>query len=108
MASISEHHRTLTNGVGKCSVPMWSGGCPAGFCDAPAYGERPPSKEYRVAWSGELKRMDGRYNGYVPALACPGHGGPEPKYHQGDPCAHCGVPHDDVPVGPCSAAMKVE
>ena len=22
-------------------------------------------------------------------------------HHFGDPCIHCGVPHDDVPVGPC-------
>ncbi len=22
-------------------------------------------------------------------------------YHYGDPCVHCGTPHDDVPPGPC-------
>ncbi len=22
-------------------------------------------------------------------------------HHFGDPCAHCGTPHDDVQVGPC-------
>ncbi len=22
-------------------------------------------------------------------------------YHFGDPCVHCGIPHDDVPIGPC-------
>ena len=22
-------------------------------------------------------------------------------YHFGDPCVHCGSPHDEVPVGPC-------
>jgi hypothetical protein len=22
-------------------------------------------------------------------------------YHFGDPCVHCGIPHDEVPVGPC-------
>lgn len=22
-------------------------------------------------------------------------------HHFGDPCVHCGIPHDDVPVGPC-------
>lgn len=21
--------------------------------------------------------------------------------HFGDPCIHCGIPHDDVPIGPC-------
>jgi hypothetical protein len=24
------------------------------------------------------------------------------KNHFGDPCIHCGVPHDEVPPGPCS------
>jgi hypothetical protein len=23
--------------------------------------------------------------------------------HQGDPCIHCGTPHDDVEPGPCKA-----
>lgn len=23
-------------------------------------------------------------------------------HHYGDPCVHCGIPHDDVPVGPCA------
>jgi hypothetical protein len=64
-------------GEGKCSVPMWSMGGPAGFCDEPAYGKPPPSKMYRNGWTGEMMRMDGRYNGYVPGLACYGHGGPE-------------------------------
>lgn len=76
MARLSDHHRTLINGIGKCSVPMWQCGCPAGFCDEPAYGERPAGKQFRDAYTGELKRLDGRYNGYVPGLACPGHGGP--------------------------------
>ena len=40
MARCSEHHLTLTNGVGKCSVPMWMGGAPGGFCDQPAFGFR--------------------------------------------------------------------
>lgn len=76
MASLSEHHKVLTDGVGKCSVPMWCNGLPAGFCDEPAYGERPPCNEYVQAWTGERIRIDGRYNGYVPGLACPAHGGP--------------------------------
>ena len=79
MASMSEHHRQLINGVGKCSVPMWIGGCPAGFCDKPAYGERPPA-EVITRWDGYQYRLDGRYAGYVPGLACSGHGGPaEPR-----------------------------
>lgn len=103
MARASKHHHELTNGVGKCSVPMWQMGCPSGFCDAPAYGKRPPGREFRNAWTGELIRMDGKYNGFVPGLACEGHGGPPPR-HLGDPCMYCDTPHDDVPIGPCSRA----
>lgn len=85
MASLSKHHRELTNGVGKCSVPMWIQGMPAGFCDEPAYGERPPSKTFMNYAFGEMQREDGRYNGYVPALACPCHGGPgKPGGENGD------------------------
>ncbi len=61
MSCISEHHVVLTNGVGKCSVPMWSNEMPAGFCDEPAYGK--------------VINRD-IYKGYVPSLACPAHGGP--------------------------------
>lgn len=65
MSQISKCHRELTNGVGKCSVPMWMNGLPAGFCDAPAYGEQTAAGKHA-------------YSGYVPALACPRHGGPPP------------------------------
>lgn len=76
MARTSEHHRTLNaDGVGKCSVPMWQGGCPAGFCDETAYGQRPEGKTFRNR-DGESRRFDGKYDGYVPGLACPAHGGP--------------------------------
>ena len=80
MARLSKKHETLTDGVGACSVPMWCGGCPAGFCDEPAYGVRPKGEMYR-ATGGEMVRADGKYSGYVPALACPAHGGPKgPAY----------------------------
>ena len=73
MAILSEHHRTLTNGVGKCSVPMWSGGCPAGFCDEPAYG---PQEEGQRRY-GEYSPGHGRwFDGYCGGLACYHHGGP--------------------------------
>lgn len=80
MSSTLGHHHELTDGVGKCSVPMWSMGCPAGFCDKPAYGARPPSPEFYSYGACEMKRTDGRYNGYVPGLACHNHGGPEKPY----------------------------
>ena len=80
MARLSEHHQKLDAlGFGKCSVPMWGGGCPSGFCDDLAYGERPDCKTWRDAWTGEERRHDGKYNGYVPSLACPGHGGPKTR-----------------------------
>lgn len=64
MSSLSKHHRELTDGKGKCSVPMWIDHCPAGFCDRDAFGNHCNSAVY---------------NGYVPALACIHHGGPESK-----------------------------
>ena len=82
MAKTSEHHHKLTNGVGKCSVPMWVGGLPGGFCDQPAFGKRPPCDEWRDAYTGERHRLDGKFNGYTPGLACPAHGGPDcPEIH---------------------------
>lgn len=82
---LSRHHEDLTDGVGKCSVPLWFGtGIPAGFCDRAAYGRQRPFKEYRMA-SGEWRRMDGGFNGYVPALACPVHGGPKAPAEEGEP-----------------------
>ncbi len=67
MRMMPYHHTLDENGVGKCSVPMWSGGLPAGFCDEPAYGTQTVEGERR-------------YPHYVPALACPAHGGPnKPK-----------------------------
>ena len=102
MSTTQKHHHELTDGVGKCSVPMWMGGLPAGFCDKPAYGKRvEPSYYFRDGWTGRRHRSDGRYDGYVPGLACVAHGGPEMPKHFGDPCIHCNTPHDDVPVGPC-------
>lgn len=66
MPRCSDHHMTLNkDGEGKCSVPMWRGSAPAGFCDRVAYGVY----EYRE---------DG-YQGYVPYLACFVHGGPMQK-----------------------------
>lgn len=77
MAGLSAHHKKLTNGIGKCSVPMWIAGCPAGFCDKDAYGFRPECKEFKDPYTGQPIRFDGKYSGYVPGLACPIHGGPK-------------------------------
>jgi hypothetical protein len=69
MSRLSEHHQVLTDGVGKCSKPMWSGmGADAGFCDADSYGEQ-------TADFIKQERLLGRST-YAPALACPNHGGP--------------------------------
>lgn len=75
MSSTQKHHRTLTNGRGKCSVPMWVGGLPAGFCDKPAFGEYIDGDRFPGGYY-QGKRMDNRFDGYVPGLACPAHCGP--------------------------------
>lgn len=83
------------SGEGLCSVPMWMGGCPAGFCDKPAFGERPQCREFRDPYTGELFRQDGRYNGFVPGLACPSHGGPKVRVFK-DGSAWCAVKPDFI------------
>lgn len=76
MAQLQQHHKELINGEGKCSVPMWCYGLPAGFCDRDAFWYQLPGRVFRDRF-GERFREDGKYAGYVPALACPNHGGPE-------------------------------
>jgi hypothetical protein len=74
MATLSENHKTLNEiGGGKCSVPMWCGGLPDGFCGRPAYS---------------LRQKESNYNGYVPALACPAHGG-KTKESSVNLCVNC-------------------
>ena len=63
--------------VGPCSVPMWSAGLPSGCCGNEAHGVHIEGQEFRDAWTGELRRHDGKYNGFVSGLACVQHGGPE-------------------------------
>jgi hypothetical protein len=73
-----QDHDDACDGVlGRCSVPMWMNGCPAGTCERKAYGERPPSRMFMNYSAGYPMREDGRYSGYVPGLACPVHGGPQ-------------------------------
>lgn len=63
----------------KCRVPMWMGGCPAGFCDEPAFGHQLPSEIlYRERSFGPNNRVP-----YCFGHCCPGHGGPrenEPRF----------------------------
>lgn len=70
MAQLTKQHKEVDeDGVGKCSVPMWRGGLPAGFCDKEAYGKQTAfDRRYRANTGNTL---------YVPALACPKHGGPK-------------------------------
>ncbi len=90
MANLSPHHVSLNDeGIGKCSVPMWAGGTPSAFCDKPAYGHRPQSATH-CRWDGHEYRDDGRYAGFVPALACAGHGGPDSRVFL-DGNAYCAV-----------------
>lgn len=63
---------------GTCRVPMWSGaGGPAGFCGKPAFGVYIEGPTFRDGWTGEVRRLDGKWRGYVHGPCCPDHGGPE-------------------------------
>jgi hypothetical protein len=73
MATMSEHHKRTTNGVGRCSVPMWMGGLPAGFCDCEAFGRQTP--EY-LAQFKYMTWPNAPRPAYASGLACPIHGGP--------------------------------
>lgn len=76
MSTLSEHHQKLNGrGEGKCSVPMYRSGFPDGFCDAPAYSNHKGGSYWIHPRTGDRVFADGTYGGYVPALACPAHGG---------------------------------
>lgn len=67
MSRLLQYHEELNErGEGKCSVPMWIGGVPGGFCDRPAFGRQ---QDPRTARS------------FAPGFACPAHGGPEIRYY---------------------------
>lgn len=96
MSQLQQHHKeTNADGIGRCSVPMWQGGCPAGFCDQPAYGERPHSPETMNYSAGRMMRADNLYDGYVPGLACVQHGGPDSRVFM-DGNAWCAVRPDFI------------
>jgi hypothetical protein len=68
----SKHHIDLVNGIGKCGVPMWINGCPAGFCDQPAWGNQEANQMRYGSWHNSKW-----IPGYSSALTCYNHGGPE-------------------------------
>lgn len=82
MGSMSEYHKPKAGIVGKCSVPMWSGGCPSGFCDRPAYGAQfEEGTPWAPTWWSRRDRNGFLINPhnrppYAPGLACDHHGGP--------------------------------
>jgi hypothetical protein len=98
MRARRNHDHLDENGIGCCSVPMWQMGMEC-FCDEPAYGVRPPNTEgsWTNAYTGEVMRHDGRYNGYVPGLACYAHGGPRARVFK-DGVMYCAVYKDFVNV----------
>ena len=64
--------------TGKCRVPLWDAYGPAGLCGNEAYGPYVHGPEFRDAYTGELRRFDGKFNGYAPGdWACPIHSGPD-------------------------------
>ena len=78
MASTSRHHHELTDGEGKCSVPMWCGGVPAGFCDAPAFG-RQEKGQRRYVYENTMQARGEWVPRYCQGLACYAHGGPRER-----------------------------
>lgn len=89
MGSLSEHHKKLNErGEGKCSVPMWCDGLPAGFCNDTAYSNHKGGKYYNHPRTGDRIFVNGAYGGYVPALACPAHGG-QTKEEAVNLCLNC-------------------
>jgi hypothetical protein len=78
MAKVSHSNPDMDNVLGqetidlagqKCRVPMWMMGCPAGYCDDPAYGVQTDKNR-------KLKKLVGRELPYCFGFACPSHGGP--------------------------------
>ena len=69
---MDKQHRPAAWEGGKCRVPMWMGGMPAGHCDEPAFGPQYP-RAY-------LARTNPRYlldsPTYCVGPCCPAHGGP--------------------------------
>lgn len=110
MSVLSKHHKELNeDGIGKCSVPMWCQGMPAGFCDKEAYGEREKCKEWFNHAQQEWMREDGKYNGYIVGLACPCHGGVKTRVFK-DGNMYCAVYPDfkNLQESPCGFGKTPE
>jgi hypothetical protein len=88
-----DHHHAACGVEGKCSVPMFGGYGPAGFCDQPAWGEQYSEREPSRGQSGRyadpvwpLRDRNGYYPSHLahlrppfaPGLCCKAHGGPGP------------------------------
>lgn len=107
MSATMKHHHELTNGLGKCSVPMWMGGCPAGFCDEQAFGKYVDGERYphapHIRQEMRGRRTDNKFDGHVPGLACPMHGGPKCPGFEIEPGAYSGC---DQSNGDCLVCGK--
>lgn len=88
---LSERHQHVNeNGEGFCAVPMWQGGVPCGFCNAPAYGFQERGQQRYVDWVNGIA-----YPGYCGGLACYNHGGPKSRvFLDGD--MYCAVMPDFI------------
>lgn len=67
---IESNHKAWDGG--KCRVPMWMAGFPAGFCDVPANGPQLPMEV--LFWSRAWRAED---RPYCFGPCCPNHGGPK-------------------------------
>ena len=75
-AGLLRHHRKLTDGKGKCSVFKYRGGVPIGFCNKEAFGDYIDGKRHERGPRAGF-RIDGKFSGDLPGLACNEHGGPK-------------------------------
>lgn len=94
MSRMHAHHNPGCGVEGKCSVPMFSGYGPAGFCDSTAWGQQYSEREPQRGQSGRyadpcwpLRDRNGYYPTHLahlrPSFAsgfcCEAHGGPGPN-----------------------------
>ena len=72
MSVLFKHHIPKCGIAGKCSVPMWMGGTPHGFCDREAYGEQYTGRHTPPQYMG----CYGRPKPFATGYCCDWHGGP--------------------------------